>query len=214
MVDHLELTYQQWVQPFYMRFLHGNFRHLCQAKESFEARERFIMSLQSALSEIEPGVIDRLWRGEWRARLCASWFCGLKSWRQYQELIGEALLESQVCYAGQGYCVALACFGDRPSTEYLSRYLDIYLPQLDKFYDQHWAMPALIWIDERLATNHSSEYLKPGGLWDRWIAGDSGRTRNSCLEVSKRRFNETLLCAFEYFGPASSFGGRSDQQVT
>ena len=202
MLKDVELIYQQWVKPFYMQFLHGNFRHRCQATEPSEERESLILSLHNAMSEITPSIVDCLFeQEEWRARLTGSWFCALKGWSQYREIIGQRLIESECCFAGQGYCAALASFEDPLSAGYLGEYLDIWLPQLDKFYDQHWAMPALIWIDERCATDISAKYLTPGGLWDCWAASWPA-TRDTgiySLQSSKRRFYDTLQCGIDFF---------------
>lgn len=199
-MDDLRLTYERWVHPFYLRLLHGNFRGRCLAREPSEERDRLIKSFQQALREIDCEVIDRLLEQfEWRARLVAAWFSGLRGWVQYRDVLGRSLIESRVCFAGQGYCAALACFADRESAELLCTYLDTWLPQTDKFYDQPWALPALVWVDARLGTEYSSKYLEPGGLWDRWAAAWRGRVVEAALDVSGQRFRDTMRCAIEYF---------------
>ncbi|WP_425554355.1 DUF6000 family protein [Hymenobacter glaciei] len=54
---------------------------------------------------------------------------------------------------------------------YLTEYLDIYLARLDLHYDQQWALPALMWVDEQRGTHYSHRFLEPGGLWERYSAG-------------------------------------------
>ncbi|WP_396781510.1 DUF6000 family protein [Microbispora sp. H10830] len=62
-----------------------------------------------------------LLRRDWRPRLTAAWLIGLDRRVRFRQAIGELLLSSEVCYAGQGYCFALANFGqslwapDQPS---------------------------------------------------------------------------------------------------
>jgi hypothetical protein len=201
-MDPLVHIYQRWVHPCCLHLLHGNFRSMCLAQETSPEREELIRWFRRALSEITPDVIGTLLQQtEWRAQLTASWFCGLKGWREFRQLLGQFLVESQVCFAGQGYCVALACFGDRPSADYLCAYLDRWLPQVDKFYDQHRAMPALRRIDAQLGTNFASRYLGKGGLWQRWAARSDGRANADSLESREHDFNQLCRCALEYFGP-------------
>ncbi len=154
-----------FVQPHYLKLLGGNFLRL----EERELSE-FVNSVRKALDEIEPNQVERLLRISWREQLTAAWFAGFKNWSQFTSRIGNLLIQSLTCYAGQGYCFALACFANADSVNYLTRYLDEYLPQLDKDYDQPWAMAAVIWIDRLNGTNHSSKYLGPNGLWEHFIA--------------------------------------------
>jgi hypothetical protein len=199
--DPLMSIYKQWVHPCYLQLLHGNFRGLCLAEESSPEQDELIRWFRRALTEITPDVIDTLLeQTEWRARLTASWFCGLKGWRQFRESLGQSLVESKVCFAGQGYCMALACFADRASADYLCAYLDRWLPQLDKYYDQHWAMPALQRIDVQLRTNFASRYLGADGLWEQWALGCQDRTSPASLEDLDRHFNLLRRCGSEFFG--------------
>ncbi len=111
------------------------------------------------------------------------------------------LIASQRCYAGQGYCAALACYADEPSADCLRQYLDAWLPQVDKYYDQHWALPALVWIDQRLDTNHAARYLERGGLWDNWATAQRRVGPQFYLE-SQRKFDLTLASALATFRAA------------
>ena len=154
-----------FVRTHYMKLLHGNFLTL----EERELSE-FVNSARKALDEIKPDQVERLLRIAWREQLTAAWFAGFKNWSQFTDRIGDLLIQSLTCYAGQGYCFALACFANADSINYLIRYLDEYLPQLDKDYDQPWAMAALIWIDRVTGGDHSSKYLGLNGLWENFIA--------------------------------------------
>lgn len=201
-MDELQELYGRWVRPVYMRLLHGNFRHFLLAEEPSEDRTRMISDFRRCLSEVDPAIVTTLLRqGEWRARLAGGWYAGLRGWRQFAEELGAMLVESRVCFACQGYCAALACYADTTSAEYLRRYLDTWLPQLDKYYDQHWAVPALVWVDKRLETRYAAEYLSPGGLWDQWAAAH--RREGQALYVdAQRRFDLTLASALAAFRDA------------
>jgi hypothetical protein len=78
--------------------------------------------------------------GEWRARLCAAWFCALGQRTRHKDTIAELLLRSELCFAGQGYCLALSVLD---GAEALTRYLREYLPIGNRYYDQLWAVGAL-----------------------------------------------------------------------
>ena len=78
------------------------------------------------------------------------------------------LLASELTYAGQGYCVALARFATAADAELLAAYLDTYLPQLDKRYDQDWALGALLHLDAQLKTSYATPFLGEDGPWQRW----------------------------------------------
>jgi hypothetical protein len=139
----------KWVAPYYMKILHGNYTSL----KSLE-QETFNRKVKEALPILNEIVVSRLLSGGWREQITGSWFCGLKRWNQFAEPIGKALVASEVTYAGQSHCFALASFADDVSVKYLMEYLDTYLSKLDCYYDQNWAMPALIWIDTKGNTNH------------------------------------------------------------
>ncbi len=127
----------------------------------------FLYEVKIALDEITEDVVARLLSvRNWRDKLTGSWFCGLKKWDQFAEQIGVEFLASKACYAGQGYAFAFACFADEVSVRYLTEYLDHYLALPDCYYDQDWAMTALMWIDAQRATSHAQKYLVSGGLWD------------------------------------------------
>jgi len=60
--------------------------------------------------------------------------------------IAKLLLESELVYAGQGYCVALGLIGGKSCQDHLREYLKKYLPIRGRYYDQHWAIGALAHI--------------------------------------------------------------------
>src|SRR5262245_43788691 len=78
--------------------------------------------------------------------------------------IGHLLLRSDVCYAGTGYCVALARFNTRDSTGFLLEYLDYYLTRHDLWFDQGCAMGAIGYLDSRDGSNNLES------LMEKWVA--------------------------------------------
>jgi hypothetical protein len=184
---------ETWVAPFYMNILHGN-------NVGNNADPAFVHTAKKALKTISPEIIDTLFAEvNWRCQITAAWFCGMKQWNQYAEIIGNSLLASRVCYAGQGYCFALARFGDARSAYYLAHYLESYLQQPDKWYDQGWAMPALMWIDEKRGTNMSSVFLGEDGLWNRFVADKLITSDAWSLERCKERFYAVMKHSIEAF---------------
>jgi len=183
-----------WVYPFYLKLLRGNY--------AFRKSDlQFIAETKAVLGKISPAVIDALFAEmDWRCRITAAWFCGLKQWQQYDETIGLSLLESRVVYAGQGYCFALAHFANEKSIFYLIHYLEKYLPQVGKYYDQGWAMGALIWIDKKQGTNFSSQFLASGGLWETFAAEKVKISDAWAIEVVADRFNKVMKYSIETFG--------------
>jgi hypothetical protein len=156
----------QWVAPYYLKILHGNYCYLLKDDE----QTFFNRSVKNGLASINYEVVNQLLSGGWREQITGSWFCGLKNWSQFADIIGTNLVESKMTYAGQGHSFALACFVDDKSVKYLTKYLDTYLPQINLVYDQAWVMTALMWVDEQNDTNHSARYLASGGLWEKYVA--------------------------------------------
>lgn len=156
----------RWVKPFYMQILHGNY---VGARDEAE-RERFSAQVREALDEITPGIASRLIADSWRSSITGSWFAGLGSFVECREQIGARLLASQTCFAGQAHAFAMACFADDASAEFLVEYLNIYLRRPECEYDQRWAMPALMWVDEAQGSERAQAFLAPGGLWEAFTA--------------------------------------------
>ena len=87
----------------------------------------------------------------------------MKDLSEIEEIIGNHLLKSEVCYAATGYCLALANFGTAKSKNYLKKYLDYYLTRKDLWFDQGDALAALFWMDKKVAEEYES-------LWRDFIA--------------------------------------------
>ncbi|MEU7899989.1 DUF6000 family protein [Nonomuraea sp. NPDC049152] len=128
---------------------------------------RFGRSLARHARRITDDDLEMLLAFDWRSRLTAAWLIGLDRRTQFRERLGTLLLESEMVYAGGGYCFALARFAEDSDAAILIAYLDRYLPRLDCYYDQHDAMGALLRLDERLGTDHAARFLVPDGLWER-----------------------------------------------
>jgi len=89
---------QKWVHPFYM-------------PDPGRDRDRFIANLRPVYDEIDEAlVVTLLSQFDWRPRITGAYFAAVKKFTSLEDHIGRLLLRSDVCYAGRGYCLALARF--------------------------------------------------------------------------------------------------------
>lgn len=158
----------RWVVPFYNDCL-GNI-------PAIEA------GLAPQLSEITPSlVLELLSQFNWRPRLMGAVFVALRRFEELEELIGRLLLRSDVCYAGRGYCVALARLNTPTSAGWLREYLGYYLTRPELWFDQADAMAALLYLDQTNHTDHASELRS---LWNDFVVNKP----NWDLDDTFRRF--------------------------
>jgi hypothetical protein len=171
----------------YRKLLHGNVLRMDHTQ-----RLNFGRALADDARRVTDEDLDQLLTYEWRAQLTAAWLAGFTRRTRHRGRIGELLLASRLCYAGQGFCLALARFGTPEDAQLLTEYLDRYLPQLELRYDQRWALGALLYLDTRLSTDHAERFLGTGGAWQRWVeAGPSLQ-----LDPNDQRHVVDALCSF------------------
>ncbi|QFZ71880.1 hypothetical protein GFH48_00010 [Streptomyces fagopyri] len=178
----------------YLDLLHGNFRRL-----PAEERTRFLQALGLDSRSVTDAELEFMLQPNWRSRITAAWMIGLDRREQFREPIGELLLASELTYAGQGYCIALALLGTPADAALLSAYLDRYLRRPECRYDQEWALGALLHLDHALDTEHAAGFLKPEGLWDRWV-----NDRNQSPTKLGQYIDEMCALAHEYAQPRRS----------
>jgi hypothetical protein len=141
---------EKWAVPFYM----SGFSNLTIQQES-----DFI----EIYHEIKPEIVEKLLGDfNWRTRIVGAFFSALRNLIEFEEIIGNHLLKSEVCYAGSGYCLALATFGTEKSKDFLKSYLDYYLTRKDLSFDQKEVLTALSWLDK-------SEAEKYKALWREFV---------------------------------------------
>lgn len=126
---------------------------------------------------------------DWRPRLAAAYLCVVKNYVALEPLIGTLLLRSDVCYAGRGYCLALARFGTDSAVEYLRRYLAYYLTRSDLDFNQVDAMAALVCHDRVRQTAYAAEYR------DAWATWASAERADAWLEERVRLMSAMLDAA-------------------
>jgi hypothetical protein len=132
--------------------------------------------------EVSEGLVySMLAEFGWQSRLAGAYYAAINDYRQFEDVIGAHLLKSEVCFAGAGYCVALASFGSSDAKSYLKRYLDYYLGRPDLFFDQAEALCALKYIDPIAAI----------AFQDRWTVFVADKS-NWSLEETNVRFHKTM----------------------
>lgn len=196
-MDDEQRVADEWVRPVYLRLLHGNFWRSLTAGAWSDEQAAVVHDVRRCVDEVEPHIVARLLRQrDWRPRLAAAWYAGLRGWEQFTDELGTLLLASEVCFAGEGYAAALACFASVAAAEHLCRYLDHWLPKVDHPYDQGSAIAALVWIDCRRRTTRAERFIQPGGLWDRWATAQAGgATSTFALARAQNHFDRTLTAA-------------------
>ncbi|MFC8278370.1 DUF6000 family protein [Streptomyces sp. NPDC057271] len=172
----------------YLDLLHGNFVRL-----PAEERAQFLQTLGRDSRSVTDAQLEFMLQPNWRSRITAAWMIGLDRREQFRDRIGGLLLASELTYAGQGYCIALALLGTTEDATLLTTYLDRYLRRPECRYDQQWALGALLHLDEALGTTHAAGFLDPDGLWSQW-AND----RNTPPERLRQYIGEMCALVDEY----------------
>ncbi|MCP4163213.1 MAG: hypothetical protein GY760_24385 [Deltaproteobacteria bacterium] len=142
----------KWVIPFYMVGLNNT--------------DQFISDLKNVKSDLNIEIAKKLFGDfNWRTRIVGAYFSAIKNYVELEDIIGVHLLKSEVCYAGGGYCLALASFNTEKGIEYLKEYLEYYLTRKDLHFDQRIAMSALNWTDRKNGTNEMDLFLPKYQDW-------------------------------------------------
>ena len=102
----------------------------------------------------------------WRTRKVGAIFTIVKNYSQFEEIIGNHLLKSEVCYAGRFYALALAYINTDSSVRFLKQYLEYYLTRHDLDFDQVIVMNALVYLD---AKNNTKVHESLLSLWHDYI---------------------------------------------
>lgn len=142
----------KWVLPFYMVGINNT--------------EEFISNYAEIKSEVNIEIAKQLFGDfNWRTRIVGAYFSAIENYVELEDIIGIHLLKSEVCYAGGGYCLALASFNTKNGINYLTKYLDYYLTKKDLHFDQRDAISALKWTDNLNGTNLTGEYMPKFNSW-------------------------------------------------
>jgi hypothetical protein len=119
-----------------------------------------LQQFAQASSSINTGIVALLLGDfNWRTRSCGALFAAINNYVEFEEVIGNHLLKSEVCYAGAAYCLALARFSTDSAKNYLITYLNYYLDRNDLYFDQADAYCALEYLDKNAAGNFNNKWL-------------------------------------------------------
>jgi uncharacterized protein DUF6000 len=139
---------ERWVKPFYMSI-----------RSNIAATEHDLLPL---FREINPLLIATLLSNfNWRPRITGAFFVALCRVGEFEDLIGRLLLRSDVCFAGRGYCLALARLNTPRTVDFLREYLRYYLTRKELWFDQADAMSAMQYLDAANGTDHASAFDAP-----------------------------------------------------
>ncbi|WGH75776.1 DUF6000 family protein [Tenacibaculum tangerinum] len=168
---------KKWCVPFYMFGINNS--------------EKFNQNLKPIRAELNTEVVKKLLGDfNWRTRIVGAYFASILELKSVEEIIGIHLLKSQVCYAGNGYCLALATFNTKRGIQYLKRYLEYYLIRKDLHFDQTGVMCALKWTDELNGTNETENYLK---LYNEWNSKPYGQSLKHSFKGFEKQMNNLKL---------------------
>ncbi|SFR35206.1 hypothetical protein SAMN04488005_0778 [Yoonia tamlensis] len=143
---------KKWVVPLYLTGLRVNDKTLATYNDLFPQLSHDIL-------------LTMLGEFNWRPRKVGAIFAAISKNQDVENIIGTHLLKSEVCYAGQGYCLALASFESVSARTFLIQYLDYYLQRTDLDFDQGSALGALAYLDPILGSDILSELIPAYYLW-------------------------------------------------
>ncbi len=165
---------RKWVEPVYLNLLN-----------LYQVDSKAIAAISPLVSEAnEEVVLELLAQFDWRPRLVGAYLVALKRFTGLESTIGKLLLRSDLCYAAQGYCLALAELNSSAGVEYLSKYLDHYLGRVNLWFDQGNAMAAVQYLDGVNQTNLLAHYRE---AWASFVADKPYWSLDSSVQTLQGR---------------------------
>lgn len=162
----------KWVIPFYRSRIRGD-------------AEKFTEAFRPIIHAVDDELITSLLsESNWRPRIVAAYFAAITNRKTHEEHVGKLLLRSDVCYAGRGYCLALACFNTPNALKYLMDYLDYYLLHPELYFDQGVAMAAVAHMDSQNDTNNLAYYLP---AWSSFIENKATWNLDDIIDLFSRQ---------------------------
>jgi hypothetical protein len=168
------LLRDRWVKPLYMAVPHD--------------LGTVVPLVRSKFDEINADLIRALLAElNWRPRIVGGFLVALDPRADFEELVGKLLLRSDVCYAGESYCLALGRLNTPRALGFLQTYLRYYLRRADLYFDQAAALAAVRYLDQVNGTSHSGEFDR---LWSDFIRDKP----HWDLDGTYARFNAAMRC--------------------
>jgi len=157
---------EQWIRPLYIAL----------------PERRLIETVYPRRHQVDLRLVrDLLSIYDWRPRSVGALLAALRMETATLDQIGRLLLRSDVCFAGNAYCFALARMNTPQSFDYLARYLDYYLTHPELRFDQRQALAAVHFLDQVNGTAYAER-------WQSFV----GRRRASDRENTVRLFSTTM----------------------
>jgi hypothetical protein len=145
----------KWIRPFYMQV------------PPWDEPASFVEAVRQVAHELDEGVTAELLSYfNWRPRIVGAYFVAIKRFTTLEDQVGRLLLRSDVCYAGGGYCAALASLNSPTAIAFLEEYLEYYLTRPDLWFDQGSAMAALGYLDHQNGTIRRKRFHAD---WQRFV---------------------------------------------
>ncbi|MCO5971319.1 DUF6000 family protein [Actinoallomurus soli] len=171
----LERRYVSWSQTGPLRLRYLKIMGVNALRDGEPRRSLLVQSLAEDARQITDDELGLLLTSEWRARLTAAWLIGLDHRTQFRDRIGSLLRDGPLMKAGAGYSLALARFGQHSDAALLATCLERRLSMPEPFYEQHFVIGALLYLDERLGTDHARDMVRRS--WRQPVTGQEVRER-------------------------------------
>jgi hypothetical protein len=182
----------RWVAPLYM----GLYQ-----RDTNAAWSKAFDILAGLWPDMTEDVAHALLRhANWRMRIVGAHVAACKELRGLTGWLGRLLLRSDMCYAGRGYCVALAHFNTSESAGFLIEYLNYYLTRSDLWYDQGEAMAAVAYLDGCHGTHHLASMM---ARWETFVADKPYWDLERAIAGFARRMAQVRSLSARCSGPAS-----------
>ncbi len=150
-------------------------------------------SILSATQEVDVSLIRELLTfRNWRPRLVGAYFAAILRAKSTLDVIEPLLLRSDVCYAGRGYCLALARMNAQRSPDILEGYLDYYLTKANLWFDQDQGLAALRHLDAINGTSRAARY-EP--LWSEFVVNKPSWDLARAVEGFQHTLSGLQACA-------------------
>ncbi len=160
---------ERWVEPLYVNFFSA----------SSDA------AVGELWNEMTAEVVALLLSDfNWRPRCVGGYLVALRDMHGFTDVLGKLLLRSDVRFAGESYCLALAQLNTPIARGFLDEYLSYYLTRPDLHFDQGSAMGAVAYLDE---VNGTEELGKFVASWDEFVGERTNwRLEHVCESFARR----------------------------
>ncbi len=184
--DHLETpkNHKQIDQNFRNKFIIPIYMNLLGISQY---EEKLKTETEKIIHKVDKNVVSQMLGDfNWRTRSTGAFFSAIKDYVDFQDSIGILLLKSEVTYAGESYCLAMAEFNNTKSIKLLNEYLDYYLTKPELWFDQDQAIGAIAYLDK---VNKTNELEKHKSKWTEFVVNKPNWDLNKSIEWFEKNLN-------------------------